>query len=214
MSIGAANVNRELGGQALALTFDDGPDGRWTPLVLEALAAVDARATFFVTPRLGVGMVGRIAAAGHEVGYHCDIHVRHSDRTRLEVCEGANTDLLLLAAMGLDVRAWRPPWGVLADWTPGLAAELGLELWLWSCDTEDWRGRPAEQMLAELSENLRPGSVVLMHDGIGPGALRVDAGETVALVVPLVELIRSRGLEVATVAAGSPRTAKPVGAID
>ncbi len=205
MATRTATVHRELDERAVAITLDDGPDPAWTPHALEALADAGASATFFVTPRHGLDLVGRIAAEGHEVGYHCGRHVRHTERSRDEVAEEATEDLAVLAAMGLEVRTWRPPWGVLAEWTADLAAELGLGLWLWSCDTEDWRGRSADSMLAGLREDLGPGSVVLMHDGIGPGALRENPADTIALIEPLVGLIRSRGLRPATLSGGPVR---------
>lgn len=201
------NVRKRVAGRAVAMTFDDGPDETWTPFVLDALDAAGASATFFVTPSRDPALVARIAAAGHEVGYHCGRHVRHAERSRSEVRAEARRDLTLLAEIGIDPRCWRPPWGVLADWTPGLAAELGLELWLWSSDTEDWSGAPAEAMLAGLAETVGPGSVVLMHDGIGPGSRRSGATETVLLVGPLVKLIRAAGLRPETIAAAPPLAA-------
>ena len=192
-------------GGGVALTFDDGPDARWTPRVLEALRAGDAIATFFVTPGLGIESVAEIAAAGHEVGYHCGRHVRHTDRERGEVAAEARADLELLDAAGVAVRCWRPPWGVLAPWTHELAASLGLAVVLWDADTEDWSGRSATTMLAGIDPSIRPGAVVLMHDGIGPGALRTGASATVELIAPLVALARERGLEPATVSAVTGR---------
>lgn len=185
-----------------ALTFDDGPSP-WTDAALEQLDRADVRATFFVTPRSGCGgIVGRIAAAGHEVGYHCGIHVRHSDRRREDVRAEARADLAWLADLGIAPRSWRTPWGDLADWSVELAAELGLGLWGWSDDTEDWSGRATGSMLADLEASLQGGSVVLMHDGVGPGARRDDCAATVDLIAPLAELCRSRGLEPVALGAG------------
>ena len=192
-------------GGAVALTFDDGPDARWTPRVLDALRAADAVATFFVTPGLGIEAVAEIAAAGHEVGYHCGRHVRHTDRERGDVADEARADLEQLGEVGATVRCWRPPWGVLAPWTRDLAASLGLAVVLWDADTEDWSGRSATTMLAGIDPSIRAGAVVLMHDGIGPGALRTEASATVELIAPLVALARGRGLEPATVSALTAR---------
>ncbi|MFN8112697.1 MAG: polysaccharide deacetylase family protein [Solirubrobacterales bacterium] len=181
--------------EGVALTFDDGPDAEWTPRILAALDEADAIATFFVTPRLGMDVVTEIAAAGHEIGYHCGEHVRHTERERDEVAGEARADLETLAGAGIEVRCWRPPWGVLAGWTPELAADLGLAIRLWNVDTEDWAGHSASDMLSWISPAIGAGAVVLMHDGIGPGARRSDPAATAALVPGLVALIRGRGLE-------------------
>ncbi len=70
---------------ALALTFDDGPDEWTTPVLLDVLAECEARATFFViAPRAAAHppLIERMLAEGHCVGLHCDRHVRHSQRDR------------------------------------------------------------------------------------------------------------------------------------
>lgn len=163
-------------------------------MLLEELRALDVSATFFVVAGLEPEILGRIVADGHEVGYHCGRHVRHSfrehDELRREVCD----DLLWLEQLGILPTAWRTPWGDLAPWSGLLASEFGLELWGWSDDTRDWSGPSATEMASGLEASLSDGSVILMHDGIGPGALRAHAEATVELVAPLVELCRSRGL--------------------
>jgi peptidoglycan-N-acetylglucosamine deacetylase len=64
----------------------------------------------------------------------------------------------------------------------------------WSADTHDWRGDVAADMHRRVGDLLRAGSVVLMHDGLGPGARRVACRETVELVPRLLETMRTRGL--------------------
>lgn len=101
----------------------------------------------------------------------------------------------MLRSIGIEPRLWRPPWGVLAPWTEEVAGDFGLRLAPWSADTHDWRGDPASVMLNGIEPLLGPGSIVLMHDGLGPGSLRSGCQETVALVQPLVALLRSMGCE-------------------
>ena len=179
------------------LTFDDGPDPVWTPRVLAALAAAGARATFFV-------IAGRVAvhpqpvaaalAAGHAVELHCHDHLRHTAATRTAIEADTDAALAILAGHGIHPARWRTPWGAQAEWTPALAAARGLALTGWSADTHDWRGDRAEVMLAAIRPELREGGVVLMHDGLGPGARRADCAETVRLIGPLVGHLRTRGL--------------------
>jgi peptidoglycan/xylan/chitin deacetylase (PgdA/CDA1 family) len=151
----------------VALTFDDGPDPRGTPAVLEALAAAGVRATFFV--------LGERAERAPE----------------------------LLATLGhLRLTRWRLPWGALAPYSQALAGEHGLRLVGWTADTHDWRGDAAELMLEALA--LEPGAIVLMHDGVGPGARRGDCAQTARLVGPLVRRIRARGLEPGEIPSDAP----------
>ena len=182
----------------ISLTFDDGPDPVWTPRILEALQLVEARATFFVVAPLArrfPHLVSDILRAGHRVEFHCTQHVRHTERTRGEVEADILAGLRTLEVQGVRPHFWRPPWGVLAPFTAEIADEFGLEIVLWTEGTRDWRGDPASEMLERVGPQLRPGSIILMHDGIGPGARRSGCSETVALVGGLVERIRSLGCE-------------------
>jgi peptidoglycan-N-acetylglucosamine deacetylase len=181
---------------AIELTFDDGPDPVWTPAVLRALDAIGARATFYVVAPLAreqAALVRSAAAAGHEIGLHCMEHVRHSARTRAEVERDADRALAVLAGLGVCPRRWRTPWGDTPPWSAAVAAARGLRVAGWTADTHDWRGDPWQAMLGRLRAGLRPGGVVLMHDGIGPGARRSDCRETVALLAPLAGWVRARG---------------------
>lgn len=182
----------------ISLTFDDGPHPIWTPRVLGALQRAETRATFFVVAPLArrfPHLISDILRYGHEVEFHCTEHVRHTEQSRKEVESDVRDGLRELRRQGVHPRFWRPPWGVLAPFTAEIAYAFGLELALWTEGTRDWRGDLASEMLKRVRPELRPGSIVLMHDGIGPGARRSGCGETVALVEGLVEHIRFLGCE-------------------
>jgi peptidoglycan/xylan/chitin deacetylase (PgdA/CDA1 family) len=191
---------------AVALTFDDGPDPVWTPRVLAELSRLGATATFFVDARRARAhpeLIAAITAGGHEVGFHCLDHVRHSELAQAEVGAEAANGLAMLASLGIYPTVWRAPWGVVTAATRRAASEHGLELWNWSFDSHDWRGDSREQMLDALSEagGLADGAVVLMHDALGPGARRDGCAETVRLTVALLEAARSAGLRPAPLSA-------------
>lgn len=189
--------------QTLALTFDDGPDPEWTPRLLDALAAAGARATFFpIAPRAAAHpeLVTRIVAEGHAIGLHCDEHVRHSQRDAAWGAADTARALSRLGALGVRPTLWRTPWGDTAPWTEAVAAAHGLRVVGWTVDTHDWRGDSALAMLAATRSLLRPGAIVLAHDGIGPGARRRDARETVAFVALAAELATDRRLVLTSLA--------------
>ncbi len=195
---------------AVALTFDDGPDRTWTPPLLDLLERRGARATFFVDARRALAereLFGEIRGHGHEIGFHCFEHVRHSQRTPAQMNAEVGTGLGLLAGLGVRPRAWRAPWGVATATTRGLAAEHGLRLWHWDLDSHDWRGDPAAAMFAAIGGELRDGSVVLMHDGIGPGARREGCAETLALTELLLDAAEDEGLGTASVSQLGSRVA-------
>jgi peptidoglycan-N-acetylglucosamine deacetylase len=181
-----------------ALTFDDGPDPVWTPKILKTLEDHSAAATFFVMVDRAAShpeILDAILTAGHAVEYHCAQHLRHTETPREVVATETERGLATLRGLGAEPRYWRPPWGLVADWTQDLADDFDLTLAGWTVDTHDWRGDGAARMLGAVGPLLAPQAVVLMHDGLGPGALRRGCEETVALVGPLVSRLRLLGCE-------------------
>jgi peptidoglycan/xylan/chitin deacetylase (PgdA/CDA1 family) len=159
----------DLGSGAVGLTFDDGPHRYGTPAVLDALAAVGARATFFVVGeqvRRDRGLVREIAAAGHRLAVHGD---RHRALT-LVGPRALRTDLDRCAALvaelgGRPPERYRPPYGVF---TPAALLEVRRRGWtplLWSAWGRDWRTRATAESIAALAtRGVRGGDVVLLHD--------------------------------------------------
>jgi peptidoglycan/xylan/chitin deacetylase (PgdA/CDA1 family) len=181
-------------------TFDDGPNPAWTTNVLAELDRCGVKATFFMIGER-VDCAPELARAvleeGHDVELHCDRHIRHSELTDRELADDAEAGLMAFARAGLPKpRRWRPPWGVRTPATDRVAAEHELELVHWTVDTHDWRGDTSEEMLAAVGGGIEAGAVVLMHDGLGPGARRQGAGETVGLIAPLCVLARGRDLRI------------------
>jgi peptidoglycan-N-acetylglucosamine deacetylase len=184
-------------GDSCCLTFDDGPDPVWTPRVLDRLGREGVRATFFVMAdraRAHPSLIGRMHGEGHDVEFHCLRHVRHSELDEPVLREDTEHGLGVLRALGASVRRWRPPWGVVTAATRRIAGVHALGIVRWSVDTQDWRGDPAVHMHERVAAGIRSGSVVLMHDGIGPGARRTGCRDTVELIPRLAETIERRGL--------------------
>ncbi|UJA21187.1 polysaccharide deacetylase family protein [Thermoleophilia bacterium SCSIO 60948] len=203
-----SSPRRHTAPDRVALTFDDGPDPVWTPRVLDALGHERLRATFFCCVGSALenpGLIERMAAEGHEVALHCVEHVRHSELSETEVLEEARAGRAALEGLGIEPASWRTPWGIETPASATAAEEFGLELWHWSFDTHDWRGDSAEEMAAALpGGELADGEVVLMHDGIGPGARRDGCEQTVELIGRLAALASRRRLEPTTLAEGTP----------
>lgn len=180
----------------LALTFDDGPDPASTMRFVEALDRLGWKATFFMLgamARLAPGLVGEVAAAGHEVGVHGDAHISQLARTPRAVA----ADLLrardtLAELTGTPPVFCRPPYGVLAGSGLWAARRAGLRVVLWSAWGRDWReDATAASVLDDLRAGIppgpagqAPGPTLLLHDSdctSAPGAWR-SALETLPLM--------------------------------
>jgi peptidoglycan-N-acetylglucosamine deacetylase len=187
----------------VSLTYDDGPDPVWTPAILDVLARHAATATFFVLGPLAErhpGLIERMAREGHEIALHADDHVRHTELDGVQIAADAAAGLARLYHLGARPERWRTPWGVETQDTKVVADRLGLELVRWTVDTHDWRGDPASAMLAACAGGIRDGAVVLMHDGLGPGACRDGCASTVELTALLLDLAAQHGLEAVSLA--------------
>ncbi|OLT54469.1 hypothetical protein BJF88_09010 [Cellulosimicrobium sp. CUA-896] len=179
--------------RCVALTFDDGPDAE-TGRLLEVLAEKHATATFFVVGR-NVAARPQVARAvvegGHLVANHTWDHPRLTTlddaavRDQLERTQSAVRD-----ATGTAPTFLRPPYGDVDDRVRSLATRAGLRVELWDLDTQDWRTRDAEETRRRVAAQVRPGSVVLLHD---------IHGSTVDAVAGIVDDLRREGYRLVTV---------------
>lgn len=191
----------------LALTFDDGPNDYWTPCVLSVLEQAGVAGTFFMIGarlREAPAAVQAVLEAGSEVQLHCHGHVRHSELSEAEIEADTLQALEAFAEHGVRPRLWRTPWGIRTEATERVAARHELSVVDWTIDTHDWRGDSPTTMLARARDQLgQGGGTVLMHDGLGPGALRLGVQNTVELLLPLIAAARAAGLSVGALSGAS-----------
>lgn len=181
-------------GNCVYLTFDDGPDVRWTPRILDILAKAKARATFFVVGCKALrqaALVRRIAAEGHEVGNHTFSH-RHpwtmlSSSARREVRDGAAA---IADILGYGPRFFRPPHGCLRRCMMEEARAQGQAVVLWSLSGIDWGVLGSAAGIAARLNAVEDGDIVLLHDGRGS----INRPWQTASVLPFfLDSLRERG---------------------
>jgi peptidoglycan/xylan/chitin deacetylase (PgdA/CDA1 family) len=185
----------------IALTFDDGPDPDGTPAVLETLAGLGWRATFFLLGsqvRRYPAIARLVVDAGHEIGVHGAEHRNHLTRTPGAIRRDLRSATReITEATGVVPRWFRPPYGVLSSASLWAAAELGLTPVLWTAWGKDWRAGPAVHIVATVMRDLRDGGTVLLHDSdctSRPGSWR----STVAALPLLATRLRAQDLDVRT----------------
>ncbi|MFF1908146.1 polysaccharide deacetylase family protein [Kitasatospora sp. NPDC058218] len=168
--------------KVVALTIDDGPDPRHTPTVLALLEQYRIRATFFLIGENAVqypDLVREIAARGHHIANHTWTHpdLRSLSDAKIKD-ELERTSDLLNKATGKPPTWFRAPGG---DWSTEsfkIAADLGMRNMAWSVDPRDW-ARPGTAVITDrILKDVRPGAIVLNHDGGGDRSQTVAALKT------------------------------------
>jgi peptidoglycan/xylan/chitin deacetylase (PgdA/CDA1 family) len=153
----------------VAITFDDGPDPKSTPPILDALDALGWRATFFclgIQVRRSPDLAQELVRRGHEMAVHGDEHRSHLRRpftsTVPDLLRARDT---VEEVTGQEVRWFRPPYGAVSSATLVAAQRSGLQLILWTTWGLDWQPRATGRTVAaNVARTFRPGATVLLHD--------------------------------------------------
>lgn len=165
-----------------ALTFDDGPDPEYTPRVLEVLARHNARGTFFMLGKRAAAhpqLVAQIAQAGHALANHTFDHVKMPQTPRRERLSQLRRCREALAPYGAPL--FRPPFGGQSFASRLDTMLAGYDVVAWSMHAEDWAGHNSATMVGRLERQLKPGSIILLHDTLyNPRvAAAADRGPTI-----------------------------------
>ncbi|MCC6466486.1 MAG: polysaccharide deacetylase family protein, partial [Planctomycetes bacterium] len=187
-------------GQAVALTFDDGPDPAFTPRVLDILRDKQTPAAFFVVgSRVSAQpqLASRIAREGHLLGNHSHNHglgINFSLHRRLrDELSGCNRALQLAA--GVTPAFYRPPPGFKNPALGDVLRELGMVAVGWQVRAFDAVRQDAEAIIRRVLQGVRPGGVILLHDGAGlQGSAGRDA--TLAALPAIIDGLRAKGLRI------------------
>ncbi|MEU0943635.1 polysaccharide deacetylase family protein [Streptomyces canus] len=166
-------------GRTMVLTFDDGPDPRYTPHILDTLAEYDVRAMFFVCGEMAVDnqdLLARMADEGHVVGNHTWSHplLTRLGRSRIR-SEMERTCDVIEDAYGERPAWFRAPYGAWNRAAFQLGAELGMDPLAWSVDTLDWTTPGTRRIVGAVEHGAAPGVVVLSHDAGGDRSQSVRA---------------------------------------
>ena len=175
----------------VALTFDDGPSPKYTPLLLDGLKERNVRATFFFlgkNVKENQELVQRMQAEGHLLGNHTYNHVQLNKipetTARQEILKTNNE---IYEATGKYPEYMRPPYGA---WKKNM--ELCVEMLpvFWDIDTLDWKSQNVDAILKAAGEEPEDGSIILMHD---------EYQTSVEAALLLIDRLKEKGYEFVTV---------------
>ena len=176
----------------VALTFDDGPSGRFTRALLEGLQQRQVKATFLLCGyRLKdyPSEAKQILAQGHEIGLHGYSHDPMDKMSRRELEQELKANLALLPP-GCKPVFLRAPGGACSKLVQDTAKDFGLAVLNWSVDPRDWATRDAGAITAMVIDTVRDGDVVLLHD-------MTDSSVEAALAI--IDRLKAQGFRLVTV---------------
>ena len=193
----------------IAVTFDDGPDQRWTPKILDILKEKHVPATFFV---IGADanqwpqILRREFAEGHEIGNHTYTHPSWDEVSTTQIRWELNlTERLIESTLGVKSILFRPPYGI--DHQPEYAEEvahlptaqdMGYIIIGQKIDPHDWKqvdGQqvPAQEIVENVMHDADTGNIVLFHDGGG------DRTQTLLALPQIIDGLRQKGYQFVSV---------------
>ncbi len=185
-------VRAEEDEKLVALTFDDGPSGRFTRKLLDGLEEWGVKATFLLC---GYRMeqypdiTRRIFEEGHEIGLHGYSHKSMEPMCKADVSREIQKTMELLPA-GCEAVWLRPPGGLTNKITSAAAKAWGLSLLHWSVDPKDWATHDAAAVERQVILHVQDGDIILLHD-------MTDSSVSAALAI--VRQLREQGFRFVTV---------------
>ncbi|BBH22637.1 hypothetical protein Back11_39820 [Paenibacillus baekrokdamisoli] len=186
------------GSKLVALTFDDGPDHRYTPAILDILKTYKVKATFFTVGsqvKKYPDIMKRIVKDGHALGNHS---YNHPDLSKMDSNSIKNqikwTDILFQRTVGFVPCLVRAPYGAVSPLVKDIMSQNNRELIGWTVDTKDWAGDSVAKMRANVNKNTHPGGIILMHSFGGK-----SIHHTVQLVPLIIQDLKKKGYTFVTV---------------
>lgn len=152
----------------MALTFDDGPSGAQTELLLDGLAEREVSATFFVCAyrvREHPDNLCRMAREGHEIGLHSCCHAYMHKMSAEQILDDiAECRLAVTEVCGISPVLFRPPGGLCSETLLQAAKQEDLRVILWSVDTLDWNNSLKAGAYSRFVSQAADGQIILMHE--------------------------------------------------
>lgn len=159
-------VRAARGSRYVALTFDDGPSGKYTRALLDGLYDRGAKATFLLCgyriqdyPEIA----RRIVDEGHEIGFHGYSHDPMKTMSRRQIAQEL-MDTQVLLPEGCHPAFLRPPGGFSSDAVRQVAQARGLAILHWSVDPHDWEIHNEQAIEKAVMEQVKDGDIILLHD--------------------------------------------------
>lgn len=183
----------------VALTFDDVPDPRFTPQVLDILKEEGVKATFFVVgsrAKKHPDLLARIKREGHAIGNHSYNHPQFNKLNLVEFRDQIErTNKIIKSITGQEPRLIRPPYGEINEEQLRWARKNNYKIVNWNVDSLDWKGLTKDQVKQNILSATGPGAIILQHAGGGVGS---DLSGTTEALPEVISELRKKGYSFVT----------------
>lgn len=183
----------------IALTFDDVPDPRYTPYVLDVLKKHNIKATFFIVgsrARKHPDLVRRIVKEGHVVGNHSFNHPNFAKLSSSQFSQQIlRSERIIQGITGLRPKLIRPPYGEITEPQLRWARSSRYKIVNWNVDSMDWKGLSPRQIRNNVVPHTGPGSIILMHAG---GGTTTDLHGTIRVLPSMISELEGKGYSFVT----------------
>lgn len=178
----------------IALTFDDGPDPRFTPQILDVLHRKGVKATFFVVgarAKKFPALMRRMHQEGHLIGNHSFSHPNfHNHSVKQFQTEILRTEKIVQLTVGYRPKLIRPPYGEVEEEQVKWAKRNGYTLVNWNVDSQDWKGLDKDKVKSNVIGTAGPGSIILHHSGGGVGS---NLTGTIQALPEIIDALQAQG---------------------
>lgn len=157
--------------KVIALTFDDGPDKKYTPILLDLLKKYNIKCTFFVVAEKAYDnkeIIDRMLTDGHSVGLHSLKHQSAWLSFPWKPKKDFDLSLNYMSKLGIRPEFFRPPWGTFNLLTQYYAGKNNLNTVLWSMNAADWSKKTTtNDIVSKITNKIKPGDILVLHDSNG-----------------------------------------------
>lgn len=193
------SVKRFQSKNSIALTFDDGIDKIYTEKLLDLLYKNNIEATFFILAKTidkNPDTIRRMVDEGHTIGFHSLEHKCSLLKGYFYTKKDFENSMEIFKENKLNIKYYRPPWGVLNLFTLKYIRKYNLKLVLWDTMVGDWRRTSTpENIQRKLMNKIKAGSIICLHDGRG----RNEAPRrTIAALEKTIPSLKEKGFEFVT----------------
>lgn len=178
----------------ILLTFDDGPDERYTPKLLDLLKKYQVKASFFVVAKKAEGnkeIIERIIKEGHSLCFHSLEHKNALFKGGIYTRKDFTNSLKIIEENGWQISYYRPPWGHINLFTLLNVKKYHLKMVLWTVMAGDWAKKATKEKIAHrLIDRVQAGDIICLHDGRGAAGAPLRTIGALQEVIP--ELINRK----------------------